>query len=87
MASPSNKRTWAFGLELQHAVHLPGTKTKKPLQIQHKVRQGGRLIREQEQEGTLLKEERMNKDKADKAKKKEDQLEDKNKKGHRSKKG
>ena len=57
MASPSNKRTWAFGLELQHAVHLPGTKTKKPLQIQHKVRQGGRLIREQEQEGTLLKEE------------------------------
>ena len=40
------QKTWAFGLELQHAVHLPGTKTRKPLQIQHKVRQGGDALLE-----------------------------------------
>ena len=57
MAEPFDTRTRAFGLEVQHAVHLPGTKTKKPLQNQHKVGHRGHLIREQEQEGTLLEEE------------------------------
>ena len=60
--NPLTKEPGAFGLELQHAAHLPGTKARNfPVQplftcpAQGKTREY--LIGGQEQEGTFLEEE------------------------------